>query len=209
MSIADVDGSNPQYNIEPVGNLTFLITWQFQMMASDQTSLYSSLIVNSINASISNCMVSCYPESGPTGFALRGLEIPITAMTDDILVSYSSAQLILANNSTQAHVTITIKALQFGEREYVILVVALKTLLILLVIEEAIRTHGWENLASFDYMNPRNLLVGSSRGGSELAEIVEAISSTGKDYLARDRGVGKLKIVQKEASLTLVSGTLI
>jgi hypothetical protein len=67
-------------------------------------------------------------------------------------------------------------------------------------------------------MNPRNLLVGSSRGGRELAEAVDTVRSMEKELkymsarylgiLSGERDVGKLKIVQKGTSITLASGAV-
>lgn len=53
-----------KYDIEPSGFLTFLTTWQPQMVASDQTTLYLSLIVNSIKTSINNYVLN--PDSEQT-----------------------------------------------------------------------------------------------------------------------------------------------
>jgi hypothetical protein len=59
------DGNrDAKYGIEPSGFLTFLTTWQPQMMASDQTTLYLSLIGNSIKTSINNYMLN--PDSEQT-----------------------------------------------------------------------------------------------------------------------------------------------
>jgi hypothetical protein len=41
-------------DIEPSGFLTFIANWQFTLISTDQTSFYSSLIGNSINASVTN-----------------------------------------------------------------------------------------------------------------------------------------------------------
>jgi hypothetical protein len=87
----------------------------------------------------------------------------------------------VANDTQLAPMSITIKAIQFGERKYIILVV-LNTLLILLVIEEALRTSIWAFLTDFYYMNPRNLLVGSPRGGRELADVVDAVRTAEQDF---------------------------
>jgi hypothetical protein len=209
VNLASDEIRDSKYDIEPSGFLNFLTTWQFQMMASDQTSLYSSLIGNSINASINNYMANPDSEQTQPEYAvLGGLENSIAAMTDDILTCYASAQLMVANDTQPAPVSITIKALQYGERRYIILVVALNTLLILVVIEEALRTGVWAFLTDFDYMDPMNLLVGSSRGGRELAEGVDTVRTArqGFRYLVGDRDVGKLKIVQKGSSLALASG---
>ena len=70
---------------------------------------------------------------------------------------------MVGNDTQPAPVSIKIKAPQFAERKYIILVV-LTTLFILLVLEEAIRTGIWVLGISygFYYMNPRNPLAGSS-----------------------------------------------
>lgn len=209
VKLAGHENSDTKYDIEPSGLLTFLTTWQFYLMASDQTSLYSSLIGNSIKASINNYVINSNNfQIKPEDAALGGLQNSITAMTDDLLTCYASAQLMVANNTTPSPVAITIKALQFGERKYIILVVVLNTLLILLVLEEAIRTGVWAFLTDFDYMNPRNLLVGSSRGGRELAEVVDTVRANDQDlrYLAGEKDVGRLRVVQKGTSITLASG---
>jgi hypothetical protein len=59
-------------------------------------------------------------------------------------------------------------------------------------------------------MNPRNPLSGSSRGGRELTDAVDAVRTEEQDfrYLIRDRDVGKLKIVQKGPSLALAARTV-
>jgi hypothetical protein len=113
-------------DIEPTGFLTWLTTWQLQVMASDQTSLFTSLIGNSINASINNYMVAMTSpkalEVTPTEATLSGLSNSISAMVDDMLVSYASAQLMVANDTQTTSVTITIKALQLEEKKYIIIV---------------------------------------------------------------------------------------
>jgi hypothetical protein len=59
-------------------------------------------------------------------------------------------------------------------------------------------------------MNPRNPLSGSSRGGREHTDAVDAVRTAEQDfrYLIRDRDVGRLSIVQKGPSLALAARTV-
>lgn len=108
-------------------------------------------------------------------------------MLDDILVNYASAQIMVANETKTTSASVTMKALQIGEGEYIIAIAILNAVLFLVVIEEAIRTRGWKTLTDFNYMSPRNLILGSSRGGSELANMVDTkIAEEAK--LAKEEG---------------------
>jgi hypothetical protein len=96
-------------DIEPSGFLTFIANWQFTPMSTDQTSFYSSLIGNSINASVTN---------------------------------------YIRSRSTST-------SLPLDERE--------------------------ATLVDFNYMDPRDLVIGSSRGGQELAKAVDEMEIVGAD----------------------------
>ncbi|KAF8852452.1 hypothetical protein BDZ45DRAFT_716973 [Acephala macrosclerotiorum] len=161
-------------DIEPTGFLTFLSTWQFTLVSSDQTSLYSSLVGNSFNASIANYVTSTANTSAiiTAGHqaSLAGLTNSVSAMIDDILVSYASAQIMVGNDTKTTSASVAMKALQIGEGQYIIAVVIFNAVLFLVVVEEAIRTLGWKTLTDFNYMSPRNLILGSSRGGSGIAD---------------------------------------
>jgi hypothetical protein len=115
---------------------------------------------------------------------LAGLENSVTAMIDDILGLYPSSQLMIANDTKTAPVFITLNAFQIGEGRYIIAITVFNAFLILVVIVEAIRTRGWKTLVDFNYMDPRYLVIGSSRGGQELAKAV-LVQTTDRAYLAQ------------------------
>jgi hypothetical protein len=94
-------------------------------------------------------------------------------MIDDILGLYSSSQLRIANDTKTVPAFITLNAFQIGEGRYIISITVFNAFLILVVIGEAIRTRGWKTLVDFNYMDPRDLVIGSSRGGQELAKAVD------------------------------------
>ncbi|KAG6358616.1 hypothetical protein INS49_012134 [Diaporthe citri] len=95
-TVAPVTGNDTVQDIEPSGNSTFLVNWQVQLIASDQTSFYSSPVGNSFNTSIRNYMSSqlLLYNSTPSAenASLRGLENSITAMVDSMLTVYAGPQ---------------------------------------------------------------------------------------------------------------------
>ncbi|CZR62141.1 uncharacterized protein PAC_12038 [Phialocephala subalpina] len=214
ITVTPVDNSTGMTDIEPTGFLTFLATWQFTLVSTDQTSFYSSLVGNSFNASVANYVTSISNTSATapnaTQATLVGLTNSVSAMVDDILVSYASAQIMVANDTRTASSSITMIALQIGEGQYIIAIAIFNALLFLVVVEEAIRTRVWKTLTDFNYMNPRNLILGSSRGGGQLAEVVDTVIAEQEDGVpdwgqTTSHGVGNVRIVQHGSRIILAS----
>lgn len=208
-TLADIE------DIEPSGFLTFVANWQFTLMSTDQTSFYSSLVGNSINASVTNYIRSTsnltslpLDEKDAT---LAGLENSVTAIIDDILGMYASCQLMIANDTETAPASITLNALQIGERQYIIAITVFNVFLILVVIAEAIRTRGWKTLIDFNYMDPRDFVIGSSRGGQGLAKAADFVESVGEDDRQDKLGTrlqrrGDISIIQNGEQIALAQG---
>jgi hypothetical protein len=97
-------------------------------------------------------------------------------MIDDILVGYTSAQLMVAQMNSTAPARIEIQALRLGQSVYIIAIAVVNGAIVLLVIFEAIRTLGWKRLNTFGYIDPQNLVVGGLRGGSYLQAALESDS---------------------------------
>ena len=154
-------------------NLTHVLTRQFELIANDQTNLYVSLIGDSFNSSIANynSSVSSNDSQSPSeaSATLAGLTNSVTAMVDDLLVAYSSAQLMVMNDTNLVRATVKVHAFRYGSGVYIYLTLAINTVILLLVAEEALRTRGWKDLLYFDYMDPRSLIIGGSMGGSAIA----------------------------------------
>ncbi len=154
-------------------NLTHTLTRQFELIANDQTSLYVSIIGDSFNSSIASFNASVASDVSPApseaSATLAGLTNSVTAMVDDLLVAYSSAQLMIMNDTSPVPAIVEIHALRYGSGLYIYLTFAINTAIILLLAEEALRTRGWKNLLYFDYMDPRSLIIGGSMGGCAVA----------------------------------------
>ncbi|OIW26487.1 hypothetical protein CONLIGDRAFT_553966, partial [Coniochaeta ligniaria NRRL 30616] len=150
-------GARAVPDMEPSGNLTFLANWQFTLISTDQTSLYTSLVGNSFNASIQNYAVAAQSATGPAPSdeeaTLRGLENSVTAMLDGILNGYAGAQMMVALETESVPAWVGVSALRFGQRRYIIAIAAVNFLTILWVVVEGVRARGWADLQGFDYMD--------------------------------------------------------
>ena len=182
-------------------NLTYALIRQLGLISADQKSLYLSFVGDSINSSIAsyNLSISVLNGAPPTqpSATLVGLTNSITAMIDDLLVAYASAQLLIANDSTPTLATLQVQAFVFGSAIYVYLIFMINTAVILVLIEEAFRTRNWKGLSSFDYMDPRSLIIGSSMGGKAVAERVETLARGNKKsvYEHDSHQIGNIRVL--------------
>ena len=186
--------------IDLTGHLSHVASRQLELISNDQTNLYQSLLGNSLLASIADYNISMSNESHSLSEAtstLAGLENSITAMLDDILVGYASAQLVVGKDYTNTSITIEQEAIRLGEGVYIYAVAALNVLALLLVIGEAVRTRLWNDLIEFDYLDLRDLVIGTSQGGRGIARTANTIRSSQKksaSLLGRNMGDSNAKV---------------
>ena len=142
-------------------NLTYALVRQFELISNDQTSLYVSLLGDSFNSSIANHNSSIAAANGShagslteAAATLTGLTASITAMVDDLLVAYASAHLMITNDTDLVPAYMETHALRYGSGVYIYLSFAINTGIVLLLVEETLRTRGWRDLRYFDYMDP-------------------------------------------------------
>lgn len=160
-------------DLDATGNLQFTATRQLALISNDQTNFFQSLVGNSFISSIGNYNISnsnissTLTESTST---LEGLQNSLTAMMDDILVAYASAQLMVADQTAITPVAISIQGTGFGTASQALGVVLWNLILIILFVEEAIRTRGWRGMHGWDYGDLRSVVVSASRGGRSIAD---------------------------------------
>ncbi len=164
----------------PARNVTKTLMRQFELMSSDMTNLYISMFGEAFNSSIGSYKMA-HIQAGLNytmeDAVLTGLTNSIAAMADDMLVAYSSAQLMVGKKFTQGTATVIENAFAFGQPGYVIAIFALNLLIIFVVVFEATRTMGWSELGRFDFLDPRDLIIAASRGGTEAARAADDIVS--------------------------------
>lgn len=86
-------------------------------------------------------------------------------MTEDMLMGYAQAQLMIGGFMATAPAVIQRQATRVGEDAYVNAVFVLNILIILAVLAECLQTCGWKELVLFDYMEVEWLTVGGFKGG--------------------------------------------
>ncbi|KAF2261608.1 hypothetical protein CC78DRAFT_535556 [Lojkania enalia] len=196
-----VDLSNLNITVNPVRriadfnpqrNLTRTVVRQFSLLSNDLTNLYVSLLGDALNASIASYNMSRISASrdpfSESEATLAGLTNSITAMADDMLVMYASAQLIVGQMFTSESAKVYIYALAFGQPAYIYAIFILNLVIMLAVVAEAVRTRGWACLGRFNYLDPRDLIVAASRGGGgELARAADRLVS-GEERGREDQG---------------------
>ncbi|KAF1998288.1 hypothetical protein P154DRAFT_555365 [Amniculicola lignicola CBS 123094] len=211
----------PDFN--PQRNLTRTMVRQFELLSNDLTNLYVSLLGDALNSSIAAYNMSRISASRDPftedEATLAGLTNSITAMADDMLVSYASAQVMVGKFFTSQSAVVYLYSLQFGQRAYIYAIFTLNLLILLAVAAEAIRTHGWRDLGRFNYLDPRDLIIAASRGGTDVAAAADALAAgDGKKIMKHvwllsdpDEGNGALGVRLKgdedgHVSIVLVGG---
>ncbi|KAF2036699.1 hypothetical protein EK21DRAFT_95931 [Setomelanomma holmii] len=168
-------------DFNPQRNITRIVVRQFELMSNDMTKIYVSLFGEAFNSSIVAYKMSRASSSRDPfteeEATLAGLTNSTTAMADDMLVAYTSTQLMIGRMFTQQPARVYVYVLQFGQPGYIYAVFSLNLLIILAVMVEATRTYGWSGLGRFNYLDPRDLIIAASRDGAEIAEAGDQLLS--------------------------------
>ncbi|KUJ22646.1 uncharacterized protein LY89DRAFT_636845 [Mollisia scopiformis] len=183
------NGTNPI----PIVQGAFTTTAALSEVASTK---FTSAIGNMLNSNIYNVKLQETSES-TDGKTLRGISEAMEVVTDDALVAYSSAQLMLANEATQVPITIVVDAVLIGTAPYIYTVAGINAAVLLLVIFEGVRTRGWRGMPRFNYMSVKSTVVSSSMGGNAVARKAEGIhKSSGQSWTgnANDRKNGNIAV---------------
>lgn len=194
-------------------NLTRTLIRQFELIANDQTSLYVSVIGDSFNSSIASYNSSVASNgslaSSEASATLAGLTNSVTAMVEDLLVVYASAQLMIMNDSMLVPTTVDVKAFRYGSGLYIYLTFAINTVIVLLLAEEALRTRGWRDLLYFDYADPRSLIIGASKGGCAVAHAVNKAwtDRTRPIYKYNSTDIGNVRLTLHDNYTSIVLDT--
>jgi len=122
-------------------------------------------------------------------------------MLDDVLLSFSAAQFVIAGESNGGvkHTTMnaTFAAVDIGESRYIYAITAFNIVLLLLFTVEALRNRGWRAQPIFDYRDPIVVIIGASLGGEDVAlNMFRRKSEMGKSWNAEpgDRVAGRTRV---------------
>lgn len=200
-------------DIEPTGQLK-AITMRMPTSFSQQHAcdLYTSLLGNTFMQNIQALANNTDREyitladdttnyglnASDTALNLRGVQDSLTSMLDDSLLAFSSAQLMISNDTYTVPVSFTRSAVRIGQSGYIYAVAAIHFAIVLLSLFELVRTRSWRGLGRFDFTDVRSLVVGAAKGGTVIAEEAEQIRvhhDTGnRSEASEDRALGRIKV---------------
>jgi hypothetical protein len=107
--------------------------------------------------------------------SLRGMEESVTALLDDLLVSYAQAQTALIKEYTTTPLEATYSAVRIGSDKYIYLTLGSCCLVLLLAVIEALRTRLWRDLARFDFTDVQGMTIATSLGGRSIGTRATAL----------------------------------
>lgn len=190
----------PAADMEASGNLTYVLVRQIGQIPKNVQGWDFSLVGQSLNTSIANYrsthsdmhrLVS--PRANTTDFStLRGLEVALTAVVDDMLASYASAQIMVANHSHRVPANLYVPAIGFGQPVYNYAVFAFNISILLLVATQAYWTSLWHDLPIFDCLDPGSMIVAASGGGTGVSKSVEMLCEAQVSVILGQRRPDKL-----------------
>lgn len=94
-------------------------------------------------------------------------------MIDDILVAYGTSQLFWPHEgreNSHANLISQYSAIRLGEDTYIYATLAINILILIVAVEELIRTRNWKHLDLLDYLDLKSVIVAVSAGGAGIAE---------------------------------------
>ncbi|UZP42787.1 hypothetical protein NXS19_010603 [Fusarium pseudograminearum] len=163
-------------DMDPTRWIKGTVLRQFELIANDETNLYVSTVGTAFNASITDHRLRLETNNTLTSrtsanVTLEGVENAITAMVDDMLVAYASAQFMVGEFKDEVKGSIRVTAIIIGEKKFAIAAFSLNMAIIALFLIEAIRTRGWKDITEFDPSDIRHVMIAASEGGANLAQV--------------------------------------
>ncbi|KAL1980950.1 hypothetical protein VTN96DRAFT_3290 [Rasamsonia emersonii] len=98
--------------------------------------------------------------------SLAGIEAVLTAIIDDAMVAFASAQIMLLQDTAPTPVVIQSPAYAFGTPRYIYTVMFISIVITTGFFVEALRTRDWRRLSKFDFMDVKSVIVAASGGGT-------------------------------------------
>ena len=168
------------------------------------------------NQSISNVNVTFDPSQEFEGNAtsiFSAAEASFDAMLDDILLGYGAAQLwwgvggrksVPASISSNTSVSSTYDSIRLGQDGYIFATLAINILLLVIGLEEAIRTRNWKQMPLLDYLDLKSMIVATSAGGKEIWEDCNSRHAEGSawdgDNASKEAASVRVRLEQQQGS---------
>ena len=134
---------------------------------------------------------------------IAAAEDSFNAMLDDIMGGFNAAQLWFSpqnasqgNTSSLVPANLTYSAVRIGDKGYIWATLGINLVILIIAIEEIIRTKNWRRLALFDYLDLKSVIIAASAGGPAVVDAVRTSYQVGSHWTG-DAG-------SREAAMTRV-----
>jgi hypothetical protein len=189
-AVTPLPGSSTKADVSDIEPTSFITSFAMRMPTSisqqHACDLYTSLVGSTFVQNIQD--------------VLRSVEDSLVSMLDNSLLAFSSAQLMIANDTFSTPVSLSVRAVRIGEPIYVYIIVGIHITVTLLCLIEFIRTRMWKGLSKFDYTDIKSAIVGASLGGNTIAERVRKSHMRRQSWWtagSRDTVVGDIRVKLK------------
>lgn len=187
-------------DIDPTGALKLSAFVQPRVFsetdASLTTSKFGSTLATNVNyaalhAGINNTLALAAPFGNMTyNTMINGTAEALNSLVDNVLVGFSSAQIMVANDTQETATEFCKPALRLGANTYIYVLLVFSLLLVVTYIEEAGRTRLWRRLTPFDATNVKCAIVGGAAGNDALLRA----AATRWNGSADDRDLGRVTL---------------
>ena len=163
-------------------------------LSSALTTVYVSILGQTLIYNIANIEARQGPSPSSN---LLGISDSINSLIDNILVSYSSAQLIITKDRTHSPVTVEQRSAVIGTPVYIVPIFVVNLAICFIYMLEVIRTKAWYRLPRFNFLDIKTVIVGSSIGGFAVGERVGSLhKAQGTSWCAEedDRLAGGVRV---------------
>ena len=185
----DDDLDMPPYGQLVINRTLDAMSTMSMVLTTANVSMLGQALMNNID----NVSPDGFPNS--TVSNLLGITAAVDSFIDNILLSYALADLMITNDSVPSNVTSEEAAIVFGTPVYIYLIFITNLIIFLVYLAEALRTRGWRDLTTFNYMDAKTVIVGTSMGGTGIADKVNTLhEQNGSTWRAerRDRIAGQI-----------------
>ena len=169
----------------------------FRSLIENEILYYHNATSNTTGLNLSS------PDTTPDPKIIEySIEQGLKSLLDNSLLAFSSAQLVLNYNTStrQQPGSLTVGAVRVGTPGFIYSLFAFNLVLILIFVEELVRTRFWATLPLFDYRDLKGVIIASSMGGIELANRAVATHKQNESVWVanpRDRMTGSIRVKLK------------
>ena len=177
------NGTSAPHDIDPSGHLSWAVMRQITAVGHQAMGWDLAPLGQAFNSSIQNYKSAqnlSTSQNEPSNVNkksdnLPGIASSMTAMIDDILIGFASAQIKVRKDTDEVGARFSVPAVEFGQEKYIYAVFVVNTVILLLVVLQACYTGLWRELPAFDCLDPRSIIIAAFRGGWDTTGTLNAV----------------------------------